>query len=48
MSIHDFLKRNPDSNTHVIYDEIDSMLGPNSFHVAVNDKGYLTPKYNAS
>jgi hypothetical protein len=48
MSIHDFLKRCPDSNVHVIYDEIDSMLGTSSFNVLINDKGYLNPKYNAS
>lgn len=30
MSIDHFIKRKPNSNVHVIFDEIDSMLGVNS------------------
>ncbi len=33
MSIADFFKRKPDPNVHVIFDEIDSMLGANSFNL---------------
>jgi len=32
MPINEFLKRKPDPKVHVILDEIDSMLGTNSFN----------------
>jgi hypothetical protein len=33
MSFDNFLKRRPEPGTHVIFDEIDQMLGVNSFRV---------------
>jgi hypothetical protein len=35
MSLSDFLKMKPEPGTYVIFDEIDQMLGVNSFHLIV-------------
>jgi peptidyl-tRNA hydrolase len=47
MSISDFLKMTPDSNTIVIYDEIDSMLGTSSFNLLKQSES-IKSVYNAS
>jgi hypothetical protein len=49
MYLEHFLKRDPESNTHVIFDEIDSMLGVNSFSL-IDDKEINMTKaiFNAS
>lgn len=33
MPLDHFIKRQPNNNVHVIFDEIDSMLGVNSFNL---------------
>jgi hypothetical protein len=33
LSIDDFLKRNPDNETVVLFDEIDEMVGQQSFNI---------------
>lgn len=47
MSIADFLKITPNSRTIVIYDEIDSMLGTNSFNL-IQENETIKSVYNAS
>jgi hypothetical protein len=33
LSIEDFLKKDPDDNTIVLFDEIDQMIGESSFNI---------------
>src|SRR5438132_98676 len=47
MSIADFLKITPNPRTIVIYDEIDSMLGTNSFNL-IQENEIIKSVYNAS
>lgn len=47
MSIAEFLKMKPDPTIIVIYDEIDSMLGVNSFNL-IQQSESITAVYNAS
>jgi hypothetical protein len=37
ISIDDFLKRTPDDHTIVIFDEVDQMVGNNSFNIIESD-----------
>jgi len=49
MTLSHFLKRTPEPSTHVLFDEIDQMLGVNSFSL-IDDKEEKTTKavFNAS
>lgn len=49
ISLTQFLKRQPESLTNVIFDEIDSMLGTDSFSLINNEETKITTAfYNAS
>jgi len=47
MSLDQFLKRHPNPNVHVIYDEIDQKLGNNSFDI-MESGTTVTAIYRAS
>ena len=47
MPLEHFLKRKPNKDVHVIYDEIDQMMGVNSFNIVEKDDE-VTAIYQAS
>ena len=41
MSLEQFIKRKPNENFHVIYDEIDQMLGCNSLNLIEKEENVI-------